>query len=46
MAEIAVLIPTVHRADRIENLLGNVYASTATDHVVYFVAENSDAATK
>lgn len=42
MSELAVLIPTLGRAERLLGLLENIHAVTQTPHEVYFIAEKGD----
>lgn len=42
---IAVLIPTVNRAEALPDLLENIREATETPHRVYLIVENSDAET-
>lgn len=44
MADLAILIPTLGRADKLVPLLANIAATTETPHTVYFVMERTDTA--
>lgn len=46
MSVLAVLIPTVHRAEKLQPLLDNIAQATAVPHRTYFIAETDDPATK
>jgi hypothetical protein len=43
---LAILIPTVHRADKLQGILDNAHEVTTVAHQVYFIAESSDEPTK
>jgi hypothetical protein len=43
---LSILIPTVHRADKLQGILDNAHDATTVPHTVYFIAEVSDEATK
>ena len=45
MTQLAVLIPTLNRADVLPRLVAEIRANTMTKHRIYFVAEDSDEAT-
>lgn len=42
MTTIAVLIPTVNRADRLPSLVENIHQATSVDHRVYLIIETDD----
>jgi hypothetical protein len=42
MSEIAVLIPTLGRAERLAGLVENVHAATEIPHTVYLIMESTD----
>jgi hypothetical protein len=42
MVDLAVLVPTVNRADLLENLVTNIHETTVTPHVIYLIIEVDD----
>lgn len=42
LADLAVIVPTVNRHERLPSLLANIHSATATPHRVYFVVESGD----
>lgn len=42
MSDLAVIVPTVNRADKLEPLVANIHEATATPHRVYLVMETWD----
>jgi hypothetical protein len=42
LADLAVIVPTVNRHERLASLLANIHSATATPHRVYFVVESGD----
>lgn len=43
---LAILIPTVHRPEKLQNILDNAHEATTVAHQVYFIAEVTDEPTK
>lgn len=42
MSELAILIPTLGRADRLEKVVANISSNTISDHCIYVLYEKSD----
>lgn len=45
MAELAIVVPTRYRANKLAALIENIHATTETSHRIYFVVEEGDTET-
>lgn len=46
MDKIAIIIPTLDRAEKLQRVIDNIHENTSVPHTIYFIIEKSDLASK